>query len=154
MTTLRTPSSCSTAIQQRINSGSFFNGTLPSGDAPIGLDYSTYKYTSQTAGGLFFWNTNEALVVSQLHIDLGASGDITVSLVNIDPTTINDASPTILANESMIIDTATGVRFIALDESKFKVVLLPFQAIKLVTTNSGAAQIAQIVASLERTFVR
>lgn len=158
--TPRIAASISTAIQQRISSGSFFDGTLPQAgavraDSPLYVPgNSIYKYVAATAGGLFFWNNPESLVCSQIHVDLGASGNITVSIVNLDPAHINDDAPTILAGEQMIIEQATAVRFIALDEARFKTILLPFQAIQIVTTASGAAQIAQVVASLEKTYVR
>jgi hypothetical protein len=146
---LRTPSSTATAIQQRTASGHFFDGTLPTGDSPLDASNALFKYAKQNAGGLFYWDTVEPLICSQIHVDLGASGDITVSIVNLNPTT-----KVILTGEEMIIESTTGVRFIALDEARFKTVLLPYQAIKLVTTSSGADQIAQVVASLERTYVR
>lgn len=160
--TPRTPGSSSTAIQQRVAAGQLFNGTLPQAagpvraDSPLDTGRSIYKYAQLAAsgGGLFFWNCNEPLVCSQIHIDLGASGDITVNLVNLDPTTINADVPTLLAGESMLIESSTGVRFIALDEARFKTILLPYQAIQIITTNSTAAQVAQVVASLERTYVR
>lgn len=150
----RTPASYSTAIQQRITSGNHFDGTLPSGNSPLDASNALYKYSAAAAGGMFFWNVLEPIVVSQLHVDLGGSGNVTVSIANLDPTTINNASPTVLSGESMTIETATAVTFIALDEARFKTILLPYQAILLVTTASGAAQIAQCVASLERTYVR
>lgn len=160
--TSRAAGSSSTAIQQRVATGHVFNGTLPQAagpvraDSPLALGNSIYKYAQLAAdgGGLFFWNCSEALVCSQIHVDLGAAGNITVSLVNLDPTTINADVPTILAGESMVIEQSTGASFIALDEARFKTILLPFQAIQIVTTASGAPQIAQVLASLERTYVR
>jgi hypothetical protein len=158
--TARIAQSISTAIQQRIASGQHFDGTLPQtggsvrADSPLSQGNSAYKYPVGNVGGLFFWNNVESLVCSQIHIDLGAAGDITVSIVNLDPAHINDDLPSILPGESMVIEQATGVRFIALDEARFKTILLPYQAIQIVTTNSGAAQIAQVVASLEKTYVR
>lgn len=150
-----------TAIQQRCASAQHFDGTLPQlagvrADSPVGRDASIYKYASLAAsgGGLFFWNTYEPLVCSQIHVDLGGAGDITVKLVNLDPAHVNDDQPSILAGESITIEAATGVSFIALDEARLKTLLLPYQAIQIVTTASGAAQIAQVVASLERTYVR
>lgn len=151
-----------TAIQQRVASGHIFNGTLPQAagpvraDSPIDAGFSIYKYAQLTAdgGGLFFWNNVEPLVCSQIHIDLGAAANITIKLVNLDPAHINDDSPTILTGESMTIEQATAVTFIALDEARLKTILLPYQAIQIITTNSTADQIAQVVASLERTYVR
>ncbi len=151
-----------TAIQQRVASAQHFDGTLPQdagpvrADSPLDTGRAVYKYASlaATGGGLFFWNCLEPLVCSQIHVDLGAAGDITINIVNLDPVHINDDSPSILSGESMQIEASTGVRFIALDEARFKTVLLPYQAIQIITTASGAAQIAQVVASLERTYVR
>jgi len=151
--TTRSPMATATAIQQRIASG-HFDGTFPTGDSPLDAGNSMFKYAAQTAGGLFFWNTVEPLVCSQIHVDCGASADISIYLVNLDPTTVNTDSPTILSGETMTIEQATAAQFIALDEARFKTILLPFQGIQIVTTTSGAAQIAQVVASIERQFVR
>lgn len=150
----RTPYNSSTAIQQRINSGQHFDGTLPPVDCGDLDGFYTYKYPIANTGGLFFWNANEPVICDQFHIDLGASGNITLSIVNLDPATMHSATPTVLAGEEITIEASTGVSFLALDASKFKVGLGPTQALKLVTTASGAAQIAQAVASLERTYVR
>lgn len=161
--TPRVPGNTSTAIQQRVASGKVFNGTLPQATGPVRADSplyvpgnSIYKYAqlANDGGGLFFWNTNEPLVCSQIHVDLGGSGNITVSIVNLDPAHINDDSPTILTGESITIEAATSVTFIALDEARFKTILLPYQGIQIVTTASGGAQIAQVLASLERSYVR
>lgn len=150
-----------TAIQQRVASGQTFTGALPQAgavraDSPLDAGASIYKYAPLAAsgGGLFFWNTYEPLVCSQIHVDLGAAGDITVKLVNLDPSKINDDLPAALSGEAITIEAATGVTFIALDEARFKTVLLPYQGIQIITTASAAAQIAQVVASLERTYVR
>lgn len=152
--TLRTPMATATAIQQRATSTNHFDGTFPTGDSPLDAGNSIFKYTAQAAGGLFFWNTVEPLVCSQIHVDCGASANISIFLVNLDPTTVNTSSPTILSGEIMTIEQAMSAQFIALDEARFKTVLLPFQGIQIVTTASGAAQIAQVVASIERQFVR
>jgi len=153
MATPRLASSTSTAIQQRINAGSFFTGVLPAGDSPLDAGNAIYKYVAGTLGGLFFWNVREPIICSEIHLDLGASGDATISLVNLDPATI-DTAPAPLSGEEIIVEQATSVRFMALDEARFKTVILPYQAIKIVTAVSAAAQIAQVVASLERTYVR
>lgn len=149
------------AIQQRVASTKIFNGTLPQAgavraDSPLDIGATIYKYAQLAAdgGGLFFFNTLEPLVCSQIHIDLGGAGDISVFVVNLDPTKIEDDQPGLIAGESILVESSTGARFLALDEARFKTVLLPYQAIQIVTTASGAAQIAQVVASLERTYVR
>ena len=98
-TTPRIAQAISTAIQQQALAGSIFDGTEPVGDAPLDAGNSIYKYaTSAVGGGLFFWNNREPLVCSQIHVDLGAPGDITVSLVNLDPVTW-PTNPTPLPDE-------------------------------------------------------
>lgn len=149
---IRIPQAHSTGIQQRINATHSFDGTIPSGDTsdagvvdPNGL----YKYNPDNAGGLFKWNVNEPIIVTQFHADFGASEDGTLSIVNLD------ASGNPLAGEEIIVAQASAVRFLALDETHFRVVLLRNQALKLVSTHANnAAQVAQALASLERTFVR
>jgi hypothetical protein len=149
-----------TAIQQRITAGGNFNGTLPQdsghrADSPLYQPgNSIYKYVPVAAGGLFFWNNVEPLVLSQIHLDLGASSNVTIKLVNLNPATVNDDLPATLAGEEMIIEQATGVTFMALDEARIKTILLPYQGITITSTANAAAQIAQVLASLERTYVR
>jgi hypothetical protein len=152
MATARTPASYSTAIQQRIASGGNFDGTLPPGDSP--LQNSIFKYAQANRGGLFFWNAGEAVICNQLHVFLGGSGDVSLFIVNLDPASPDPANPQVLADERILIEAQLGTTFVALDESKFKVVLLPGQALQLITTPTGANQIAQAVASIERTFIR
>ena len=158
--TSRVPWSVATAIQQQVTSGGNFTGALPQNgavraDSPLYQPGNAiYKYAPTAAGGLFFWNTVEPLVCSQIHISSPSAMNITVSLVNLDPAHINDDSPTILSGESLIIEQATGVLFIALDEARLKTLMLPYQGIEIVTSTNAATQIAQVVASLERTYVR
>lgn len=157
--TPREAASWSTAIQQTIMSGGNFDGTLPQAtgvraDSPLSQGNAIYKYPAAAKGGLFFWSNREPLVCTQIHIDLGAASDVTIKLCNLDPTKINDDLPATLAGEDVTIEQATGVTFLALDETKFKVIVLPYQAIKIVSTANAAVQIAQVIASLERTFVR
>lgn len=157
--TPRTAENGSTAIQQRITAAGNFDGTLPQAagvraDSPLVQGNSIYKYVPAAKGGLFFWSNKEPLVCTQIHCDFGAASDITIKLCNLDPTKINDDLPTTLAGEDITIEQATGVTFLALDETKFKVIVLPYQAIKIVSTANAAAQIAQVIACLERTFVR
>jgi hypothetical protein len=149
-----------TAIQQSITSGGNFDGTLPQAagpvraNSPLGSGNSIYKYAPANKGGLFFWANTEALICTQINIDLGASGNVSVRLCNLNPATINDDAPTTIAGEDVLIEQATAVTFLALNESKFRTIILPYQAIKIVTTATAAAQIAQVVAALERTMVR
>lgn len=157
--TARTPSAVATAIQQQITAGGNFDGTLPQdsghrADSPVGRDYSIYKYAPNNKGGLFFWNSVEPLVCSQIHISSATAMDVTISIVNLDPDSLNDDLPAGIVGEVLTIEQATGVTFMALDEARFKTVLLPYQGIKIVTTANADAQIAQVIASLERTYVR
>ncbi len=149
---IRFPAAHSTGIQQRCTSGHYFDGTIPAGDtgdAGAPDQNGLYKYAPDTAGGLFVWNVNEPIIVTQMHVDMGGTSDAVVSIVNLDGT------GTPLAGEAVIVAQAAAVRFLALDETHFRVVLLKNQALKLVTTSSGAVvQVAQVLASLERTFVR
>jgi len=150
MATLRLPQSTSTAIQQRTDAGVAFNGALPAGDATLDLiNRGVYKYAASATGGLIYWDNNEPLICGQMHIWLGGSGDISLYLVNLD------ANKAVIADERILVEEQTGVSFIALDEARFKTVLLPNQALQLITTAvPGKSQIVQAVASLERTYVR
>ncbi len=148
MTVERYAASYSTAIQQRITSGQHFDGTLPVADSVIGGNGSIYKYPIASAGGLFYWNASESIVISQFHVDLGGSGNVSLYIVNLDD------DNAVISGESILIEQATAATFVALDEARFKTVLLPKQALQLITTNSSNPQIAQAVGSLERTFIR
>jgi hypothetical protein len=152
----RTADNYSTGIQQRVNSGQHFDGTFPTGDSPTPAlpGPRIYKYGPQNAGGLFFWDSNEPIVCSQFHCDLGASGDFHLYLVNLDPASVIAGTPAEISGESIKIEEQTGTSFVALDEARFKTILMPFQALKLVTSASGAVQIAQAVGALERTYIR
>jgi len=151
--TPRLAQSISTAIQQRVAATKRFTGALPQlgavrADSPLAVGNCVYKYAplAGDGGGL--------LILSQIHLDLGANGDTTISIVNLNPATINDDLPAPLAGESMPISITVAQRLVVLNEAQLKTVLLPYQGIQIVTTNSGAAQIAQVTASLERTFMR
>lgn len=150
MTLVRTPYSNSTAIQQTTAAGVAFDGAYPDGSDAVDNGKGMYAYgDSPTHAGLFYWNNAESIICGQFHIDLRGSGTISLYLVSID-----DAGAEV-AGSAILIEQQTGVTFVALDESRFKVVLLPRQALKLVTTAVGSQkQIAQAVASIERTYVR
>ncbi len=152
--TVRQAYSYSTSIQQKIASGHNFDGTFPTGDSPLAGSFR-YEFASQNAGGLFFWDMYaEPVICGQFHCDLGGPADFSLYLVNLDVASVKAGTPTVVSGSEILIEEQTGVKFVALDEARFKVVVLPYQALKLVTTVSGAAQIAQAVASIERTYVR
>ena len=138
-----------TLIQQRITSGGLFDGTMPAGDAVTDASNCLYKYTAAAVGGLFLWTTREPIICTQFLIDIGASGNIVVSVVNLNPATIETA-PAVIAGEAMTVASATAVTLLALSGTNFRVTLLPFQALRLVTTATAAAQIAQCTIYLDR----
>lgn len=146
------PQSTPTVIQQRVATTRLFTGVLPPDNATPDASNALYKYAELDANGcgLFLWRTREPIVVSQFLIDLNGSANVTVDVVNIDPTTIDADVPTVLTGETVTIATATAVAFLMLNETNFRATLLPFQALRLVTTASGAAQIAQCTAYLDR----
>lgn len=156
----REAASWPTAIQQQITAAGNFDGTLPQAagpvraNSPLGQGNSLYKYAPAAKGGLFFWANTEPLVCTQIHVALGAAANISVSLCNLNPATINDDSPATLAGEDILIAQGTAITFLTLGETQLKATLLPYQAIKIVTTANAAAQIARVFACLERTLVR
>lgn len=145
------PQATPTVIQQRITSGNFFDGSMPAGDAVADKSNALYKYAEAAAGGLFLWSGREPLVVTQFLIDLGGNGNITVKIVNIDPATIDANAPTLLPGEAVTCEAVTGVPRLILNETNFRITLLPFQGLQLISTASAAAQIAQCTAYLART---
>lgn len=154
--TQRRIDNASTAIQQRVIAGGFFDGSLPQigsvrADSPLATGNSLYKYAPSNRGGLFFWDTGEAVLCTQLYVALGGSGDVRVYLCNLTVTSVKDDLPVTLAGEDILIEEATGVTYLSLNQERFKATILPYQAIKVVTTATGAAQIAQVTAVLERT---
>lgn len=145
------PQSTPTVLQQRIASGQLFNGSMPAAAPTVDKSNGLFKYAApaDSVMGLFLWKTREPIVVTQFLIDLGANGDVTVKVVNLDPDTV-DTTQAILSGEVVTYQTATTVPRLMLNETNFRITLLPFQAIQLITTNSGAAQIAQCTAYLAR----
>lgn len=150
MSTPRIPMTTPTVIQQKISAGSAFNGTLPVADCTVDASNAMYKYPAATAGGLFLWTTREPIVCAQLLIELGGNGNVTVDLVNINPATIDDASPTVLSGEVFTLKALTGVPRLSLTEAEFALVVLPFQALRVTTTATAAAQVAQLTAYMYR----
>ncbi len=153
----RQPASHSTAILQSMAVGKTFDGKLPSADSVYGPG-GVFKFPEDAShGGLFYWDTNEPVVCGQFFCDLGGSANFQLFLVNLDPASVRAAqagtgSPVVV--DQILIDEHTGVTHVTLDESHFKTVLLPFQALQLITTASAGKQVAQAIASIERTYVR
>lgn len=146
---IRFPAIHATGIQQRITAGGAFNGTLPPGDttdAGVATSNGMYKYTAAATGGLFFWSGNEAVRVVQFHADFGAGAETaSLFLVNLDEA----GAP--ISGESMLIVSVSGQQTLSLGESHiYQLTLLKNQALKLVSSNTNAAQIAQAVGVIER----
>lgn len=140
----------STAIQQTTAAGVAFDGAFPNGTDAVDNGRGMYTFGDAPAhAGLFYWDNNEALICDQFHVDLRGSGNISLYLVSLD------SAGSIIAGSDILIEQQTGVQFVALDKARFQTVLLPRQGLKLVTTAvGGQKQIAQAVASIERTYVR
>lgn len=135
-----------TAILQRINATQQFTGVISGGDESTTHHGAVYEFAADDAGGLFFWETAEPIIVDQINIDLGASGTVTINLVNLDANNLP------VAGELWQLFTQAGSRYVSLDETNFKKVVLPNQAIQIVSSGSAAAKIAQVVGMVERAY--
>ena len=142
----RRPASHSTAILQRINAAQQFTGVISPGAESTTHNGSVYEFAAADAGGLFYWDGSEPVMVDQINIDLGANGDVVINLVNLD------ANNTPIAGESWQLFTQAGARYVFLDETKFKCTLLPKQAIQVISTVAATAKIAQVVGMIERAY--
>lgn len=100
--------------------------------------------------GLFLWAPTEPVTVTQFLVGLNGNANITLEIVNVDPTTFDAASPSIISGETLTLVQATNVSLLQLTEANFRLTLMPFQGLRLVTTASAAAQIAQATAYLTR----
>lgn len=154
MATARKPYSNATVIQQSTESGDAFDGGYPANGAGI-LDSTDtgrgmYVYPDATEhAGLFYWDTSEPVIVNQFLVNLNGSGSIDLYLVSLDN------AGAVIAGSAIPLRKLTSVNFMALDETVFKVVLLPRQALQLITSVvGGQKQVAQAVAAIERTFMR
>ena len=135
----REAQSVSTIIQQEATAA--FNGTLPTGD-PVLSPEGIYRYPAEAAGGLFYWDAvREPMVIASFLVTLAASGNVTLSLVNLD----NTGTP--IAGEEFLLADGTGVT--TLNLPSFGLTVLQSQALKLIT--SGAA-IAEVCGIIERAY--
>jgi len=153
MPTYPTVYSYPSAVQQRVTALGVFTGALPAGEFTTSNHGSINKYTAGTVGGLFLWANLEPILVTQVFCDIGTTGDIDISLVNIDPATLT-TTPAAVAGESILLERRTGIRSLNLNEALIKVVLLPYQALQIITSDNNTAQIIQVTAQIERTMVR
>jgi hypothetical protein len=133
---MREASDISTIIQQKATGA--FDGTLPLGAAvlsPAGI----YRYPTEAAGGLFYWDgANEPMVINSVLVTL-ATGNVSLSLVNLD------AAGTPIVGEEFLVADGTGVD--TLNLPTLGLVILQSQALKLVTST---AAIAEVCGSIER----
>jgi hypothetical protein len=142
----RLGASHSTAILQRASAAGQFTGVIPTTAETTTHNGAVYEFAEDAVGGLFFWETSEPMMVDQINIDLGAAGTVFINLVNLD----DDNMP--VAGESWQLFTQAGQRYVALNETSFKYVLLPEQGIQIVSSLSAAAKIAQVIGMIERAY--
>lgn len=153
----RLPSSSPTAIQQKTTIGGIFDGRMPVADCTLSPDFSTYDYTTAaaSANGLIFWNEAVPVLCTQLHVDLGGTGNIAVRIVNLDRASYATA-PAVAAGtgQSVLVYQATATSFVTLYEGNFKLLLLPYQALQIITTTSGGVQVARAIGYAEKAYQR
>jgi hypothetical protein len=142
----RLGSSFSTAILQRVTAGGQFDGTTPNTAETTTHNGSVYEYAVDSNGGLFYWETSEAIMVDQINVDLGAAGTVTINLVNLDANNVP------VAGESWQLFTQAAARYTSLNETNFKITVLPKQAIQIISSGSASAKIAQVVGMIERSY--
>ena len=139
-------------VVHQVSAGNFFNGALPAAD-PVSTDINAsngcIKYPVGTVGGLFVFGTNEPIFIPQIQFVLNGNANVTISIVNLNHTT---GLP--IAGEEFPVYDATAVSQLFLDETKLKLMLLNRQALRIVTTASGGAQLVQVTARLERGVIR
>ena len=139
-------------VVHQVSAGNFFNGALPAAD-PVSTDINAsngcIKYPVGTVGGLFVFGTNEPIFIPQIQFVLNGNANVTISIVNLNHTT---GLP--IAGEEFTVYDATAVSQLFLDETKLKFMLLNHQALKVVTSASGGAQLVQVTARLERGVIR
>ena len=137
-----------TAILQRINAAQQFNGALPGTAESTTRGGSMYEYAASDVGGLFYWDNQEPMVVDQILVDLGATGTCDVYLVNLDD---NNA---VVATERWRLYTTAADRYISLNHATLELIMLPKQAIQIVSGTSTAVKTAIVAGSIERAYVR
>lgn len=144
----RYPANYPTSILQRITENHQFDGTLSLGAESTTRNGAMYEYAAADAGGLFYWDNQEPMVIDQINVNLGAAGDCTIWIVNLD------TNLAVIAAESFRIFTVSGQQHVALDHAQMQLTVLPRQAIQIVSATSAAAKVAQVVGSIERSYVR
>jgi len=137
-----------TSILQRINENHQFDGSLSLGAETTTRGGAMYEYAIADAGGLFYWDNQEPMVIDQINVNLGAAGDCSIWIVNLDENLAE------IAAETFRIYNVSGQQHIALDHAQMQLTLLPRQAIKIISATSAAAKVAQVVGSSERAYVR
>jgi hypothetical protein len=135
-----------TSIIQRASGAGQFTGVIPTTAESTTHNGAVYEFAVDAVGGLFFWETAEPMMVDQVLIDLGANGTVFIYLVNLDANNLP------VAGEQWQLFTQAGARYVALNETNFKYVLLPKQAIQIVSSVSASAKIAQVTGMVERAY--
>lgn len=142
----RLGASHATAILQRASAGGQFTGVIPTTAESTTHNGAVYEFAVDDVGGLFFWESSEPIIVDQVNIDLGANGTVTINLVNLDANNLP------VVGESWQLFTQAGARYVALNETNFKYVVLPKQAIQIISSGSASAKIAQVLGMIERSY--
>lgn len=131
-------------IQQRINAGHNFNGSLPSAVGAV-REHGCTKFAAANTGGLFYFEGDYNVVVEQFMFDFGdgASVDWTLSVVNLD----DDGA--VIAGESTRIHEGKNEEFFS-QYTYMHLLLAPRQALQLVTTGGNKDMVARIWVSLRK----
>lgn len=144
----RRPASYPTAILQRITATNQFDGTLSAGAESTTRNGSMYEFAAAAAGGLFYWDNSEPMVIDQVLVDLGAAGNCEIYIVNLD------AAYAPITTERWQIANELNVRYVEINKGSTQITLLPFQALQIVSTASAAAKTALVTGAIERTKMR
>lgn len=137
-----------TGILQRINAAQQFTGAAHPGAQTTTRNGSMYEYAAADAGGLFYWDNQEPMVIDQILVDLGATGTCDIYLVNLD------ANNAVIAGERWRIHTSPSGQYIALNHATLELVVGPKQAIQIISGTSAAAKTALVTGSIERAYMR
>jgi len=122
-----------------------FGGHKPPNDVTSFIK-GVYSYNLASRGGIFKWNSNEPVLVTEFHCDLNGAANLTLNKVTLD------------ANDNIVflveLKAAAAVSSVSYDASAFRVTLLGNQALQLITTTSSQVQYAQAVGITERAIMK
>lgn len=120
------------------------DGTRPTTDFTDPQNTSSSVYID-TKGGLFSWSNAEATLLQQLLMSFPLAANVAVNLVNLDPET------GAIVGTPFILRTFTGVTFVALLETEFKLSVQQNQGLQVVANQAGSCA---VWAKIERGTVR